>query len=149
MTEKSYGERYKDEMDKQMTHNNQANEQVDHPAHYGGKDNPYETIRVIEAWGMNFNRGNALKYLSRAGKKQPSSRESAITDLEKAIWYLQREVNSLKGYPEKAQGAIAGSGIGIGISSQLGAGRTGVNFDAEQLKQEHAEQLKRQRTNRD
>lgn len=66
---------------------------IDHPAYYGGKDNPYEAIKVIEAWNLNFNRGTALKYLSRAGKKDPAKE---IEDLEKAIWYLVREVATLK-----------------------------------------------------
>jgi hypothetical protein len=63
-------------------------EKVDHPAHYGGKDNPYEAIKVIEAWKLGFCLGNAVKYISRAGKKG-----DACEDLEKAIWYLQREVD--------------------------------------------------------
>jgi hypothetical protein len=62
-------------------------EQIDHPAHYGGADDPYEAIKVIEAWGLGFNLGNALKYVSRAGKKG-----DALTDLKKAAWYLQREI---------------------------------------------------------
>lgn len=66
-------------------------EQVDHPDHYGGADNPYETIKVIEAWGMGFNLGNAVKYLSRAGKKG-----DLIEDLRKARWYLDREIASLE-----------------------------------------------------
>lgn len=67
-------------------------EKVNHPNHYGGADNPYEAIKVIEAWDLNFNLGNATKYISRAGKK------GEITeDLKKAIWYLQREVKKLEG----------------------------------------------------
>lgn len=60
---------------------------VDHPNHYGGKDNPYECIKVIEAWGLGFNLGNLLKYVSRAGKK-----DSLVEDLKKARWYLDREI---------------------------------------------------------
>ena len=68
-------------------------EQVNHPAHYGGADNPYETIKVLEAWLSpeqisGFCIGNALKYLSRAGLKTPD----ALTDLKKARWYLDREI---------------------------------------------------------
>lgn len=66
-------------------------EMVDHPKHYGGKDNPYEAIKVIEAWDLGFNLGNTLKYISRAGKK-----DSTIQDLEKAVWYLQREIQNRK-----------------------------------------------------
>lgn len=65
---------------------------VNHPTHYGGKDNPYEAIKVIEAWGLGFSLGNVIKYISRAGIKT----ESPIEDLEKALWYLQRELNNLK-----------------------------------------------------
>jgi hypothetical protein len=62
-------------------------EAVNHPAHYGGADNPYEAIKVIEAWGLGFNLGNAVKYISRAGRKG-----SRAEDLRKARWYLDREI---------------------------------------------------------
>ncbi len=42
---------------------------VQHPVHYGGADNLYEAIKVIEAWELDFCLGNVLKYISRAGKK--------------------------------------------------------------------------------
>lgn len=61
-------------------------EGIDHPAHYGG-NTVYETIKVIEAWDLNFNLGNAVKYISRADEK-----DDAIRDLKKAVWYLQREI---------------------------------------------------------
>jgi len=60
---------------------------VNHPPHYGGKDDPYEAIKVIEAWGLGFNLGNCVKYLCRAGKKG-----DLITDLQKARFYLEREI---------------------------------------------------------
>ena len=66
-------------------------EAVDHPAHYGGADNPYEAIKVIEAWGLGFNLGNAVKYVSRAGKK-----DDALQDLRKARWYLDREIQNME-----------------------------------------------------
>ena len=65
---------------------------VNHPDHYGGVDNPYEAIKVIEAWGADFCIGNCLKYLCRAGAKGDE-----IEDLEKAAWYLQRRIKQLKG----------------------------------------------------
>lgn len=68
-------------------------ENVSHPKHYGGKENPYEAIKVIEAWGLEFCLGNTLKYISRAGKKDP---QKELEDLEKALWYLQRRVQFLK-----------------------------------------------------
>lgn len=68
-------------------------ESVDHPKHYGGKENPYEAIKVIEAWDLDFCLGNVIKYLSRAGKKHI---DKEIEDLEKALWYLQRKIEYLK-----------------------------------------------------
>ena len=63
---------------------------VDHPAHYGGAENTYEAIKVIEAWELGFNLGNVVKYISRAGKKG-----SRLDDLKKAQWYLTREIEKL------------------------------------------------------
>jgi Protein of unknwon function (DUF3310) len=63
---------------------------VDHPSHYGGKNNPYEAIKVIEAWELDFHLGNAVKYIARAGKK-----DDMLTDLEKARWYLDRRIEQL------------------------------------------------------
>jgi hypothetical protein len=68
-------------------------EAVNHPEHYGGKDNPYEAIKVIEAWDLGFRLGNSVKYISRAGKKNP---EKELEDLKKAAWYLQREIEQLE-----------------------------------------------------
>ena len=69
----------------------ETNSQIDHPQHYKGKDNPYEVIKVIEAWKLNFNLGNVLKYIGRLGDK-----DEEIQELEKALWYLQREINNRK-----------------------------------------------------
>jgi 5S rRNA maturation endonuclease (ribonuclease M5) len=66
---------------------------VNHPEHYGGETNPYEAIKVIEAWNLGFCLGNVVKYISRAGKKDP---DKHIQDLEKALWYLQREIDIQK-----------------------------------------------------
>lgn len=66
---------------------------VNGPQHYGGKENPFEAIKVIEAWGLGFNLGNTVKYISRAGKKDPLKE---IEDLEKALWYLNRQIENLK-----------------------------------------------------
>jgi len=63
---------------------------VDHPNHYGGKDDPFEAIKVIEAWDLGFNLGNTVKYIRRAGHKEDSSR---VEYLKKALWYLQREID--------------------------------------------------------
>ena len=70
-----------------------SEERINHPAHYGGEDNPYEAIKVIEAWGLGFHLGNAVKYISRAGKKS----RNPLEDLEKARWYLNREIERITG----------------------------------------------------
>jgi hypothetical protein len=71
-------------------------ETVNHPAHYGGAANLYEAIKVIEAWDLGFNLGNAVKYISRAGKKG-----DALEDLKKAAWYLQREIENREKQPQR------------------------------------------------
>lgn len=73
-------------------------EQVNHPSHYGGENNPYEAIKVIEAWDMGFRLGNAVKYISRCGKKDLKGDvlKSTIEDLKKASWYLNREISALE-----------------------------------------------------
>ena len=68
-------------------------DKVNHPAYYGGKDNPYEAIKVIDAWHLDFCLGNAVKYISRAGKKDP---QTEVQDLEKAMWYIQHRIDQLK-----------------------------------------------------
>ena len=77
----------------QLGKNGKPNEAVNHPKHYGGEDNPYEAIKVIEAWDLDFCLGNAVKYISRAGKKD-SSKE--LEDLNKAIWYLKRRSEQIQ-----------------------------------------------------
>lgn len=69
-----------------------SEEQVNHPAHYGGEANPYEAIKVIEAWDLGFCLGNTVKYISRAGKKHS---DCSKQDLKKALWYLEREINNM------------------------------------------------------
>ena len=66
-------------------------ESVNHPSHYGGKDNPCEVIKVIEAHYLGFNLGNTIKYILRADRKGRRSE-----DLKKALWYLNREVSRLE-----------------------------------------------------
>lgn len=61
------------------------------PPHYGGKDNPYEAIKVIEAWELDFCLGNVVKYISRAGKK---NKDKELEDLLKAQWYLNKHIET-------------------------------------------------------
>lgn len=69
-------------------------EQVNHPDHYQfGKNNEYEAIKVIDAWGLGFSLGNTVKYISRAGKKDPTKE---LEDLKKAKFYLEHHINTLE-----------------------------------------------------
>ena len=60
---------------------------VNHPKHYTSDPSGVECIEISENW--SFCLGNALKYLWRSGKKDA---DTSIQDLEKAIWYIQREI---------------------------------------------------------
>lgn len=71
---------------------------VHHPQHYGG-NTVYEVIKVIEAWGLCFHLGNAVKYIARAGHKDPAKE---CEDLEKSIWYIRRKIARLRGKPDRA-----------------------------------------------
>lgn len=67
------------------------NDPVNHPAHYTfGR---FEVIDVIEDWNLGFHEASAVKYIARAGKKNP---KKTIEDYSKAVWYLQRKINQLK-----------------------------------------------------
>lgn len=71
------------------------NDPVNHPSHYTkGK---IEVADFIADQKLNFDRGNAVKYVCRAGSKDP---EKEIQDLEKAIWYINHEIKMLKGESE-------------------------------------------------
>lgn len=61
------------------------------PAYYKSSSG-LESIQVIEAFGLGFCLGNAVKYILRAGKK-----DSAIDDLQKARWYIDREITNREG----------------------------------------------------
>ena len=63
---------------------------VEHPAHYM-KDSGHEVIDVINAWDLHYNLGNAIKYIARAGRKNP---ETLVEDLEKAIFYIKWHIEN-------------------------------------------------------
>ena len=67
------------------------NDNVNHPSHY--TDGKIEVIDFIEDKKLNFHRGNAVKYIARAGKKNTANE---VEDLEKAVWYINREIERLK-----------------------------------------------------
>jgi len=62
---------------------------VSHPAHYTASG--VETIDAIEAWQLDYHLGNVVKYVSRAGKKDPAR---TLEDLRKARWYLDRAIRN-------------------------------------------------------
>lgn len=67
---------------------------VNRPSHY--TDGKIEVIDFIEDKKLNFHRGNAVKYIARAGKKDPAKE---IQDLEKARWYIGREIERIQQIP--------------------------------------------------
>lgn len=71
-------------------------DRVNHPLHYNtGK---IEVIEYIEDQKLGYHLGNAVKYLSRAGKKDPAK---TVEDLEKAVWYIRRQIAVVKGTPPR------------------------------------------------
>lgn len=64
---------------------------VNHPRHYTSHPSGVECIQITEH--MNFNCGNAVKYLWRASEK------NGLEDLRKAVWYVNREIERLTKYP--------------------------------------------------
>lgn len=81
---------YKREEDKVKEEQEEKNDPVNHPKHYTmGK---IEVIHFIQDKKLNFARGNAVKYIVRAGIKDP---EKEIEDLEKAIFYLRAEIEDI------------------------------------------------------
>ena len=67
-----------------------SHDAVNKPAHY--TDGKIEVIDFIEDKNLGFHLGNAVKYISRAGKKDPNK---TVEDLQKAKWYLEREIRKL------------------------------------------------------
>ena len=67
------------------------NDIINNPSHYT-EGRKHEPIDVTNDWGLNFNLGNVVKYISRAGRK-----DDKLIDLQKAAFYLQYEIKSLQG----------------------------------------------------
>lgn len=76
------------------------NDIINHPSHY--TDGKIEVIDFIEEKQLNFHRGNAIKYIARAGKK---NKETEIEDLKKADWYINREIQRLEKLKKQRQKA--------------------------------------------
>jgi hypothetical protein len=70
---------------------NESHEMVNSPQHYQS-DGGIEAIDVIDAFKLNFNLGNAIKYILRADSKGNKKQ-----DLEKSLWYINRELSKFKG----------------------------------------------------
>ena len=66
---------------------------IHNPSHYAA-GRKYETIEVIDDWELGYRLGNSVKYISRAGRKDPAK---TVEDLKKARWYLDREIAALEG----------------------------------------------------
>ena len=81
---------------------NSLKESINHPMHYGGENDTYETIKVIEAWEMDFIEGNILKYLRRYKKK------NGLEDLQKSLWYLEYLINKYKSNDKQKRGITLG-----------------------------------------
>ena len=73
------------------------NSAVNHPKHYAYSK--FEPKDVIREWGLNFNLGNAVKYIARAGRK-----DDIVQDLEKAKQYLEFEIEAIKAERENKNG---------------------------------------------
>ena len=69
-----------------------SNDPVNHPGHY--TDGKIEVSDFIADKNLNFFRGNVIKYICRAGKKDP---DKEIEDLKKAQWYINREIERVEG----------------------------------------------------
>ena len=68
-----------------------SNDPVNHPSHY--TDGKIEVIDFIEDKKLGFCLGNAVKYIARAGKKDPSKE---VEDLKKAAWYVDRRIREIE-----------------------------------------------------
>lgn len=78
---------------------------VEHPAHYGGADNPYEAIKVLREWQLDEDAylWNVGKYLSRAGHKDGNS---PLQDLMKARYYLDYKIRLLEEQQKIAESVV-------------------------------------------
>ena len=87
---------------------------VNHLAHY--TDGKIEVIDFIEDKKLNYHRGNAVKYICRAGKKDP---EKEIEDLQKAAWYINREIQRLTAQKQRAARAEELRAVSVTFADDL------------------------------
>lgn len=89
---------YRDKPEQPIENIDKLPDMVNHPTHY--TDGGIETIDFIESKKLDYYTGNAVKYISRAGKKDASKE---IQDLQKAIWYINRKISKLKQTQDEAK----------------------------------------------
>lgn len=90
------------------------NDMVNNPSHY--TDGRIEVIDFIEDKKLNYHRGNALKYLCRAGKKDPAKE---VEDLQKAVWYINREIQRLEAQKQKDAREAELKAVGVTFADDL------------------------------
>ena len=90
------------------------NDMVNHPSHY--TDGNIEVIDFIEDKCLNYHRGNAVKYICRAGKKDP---DKTIEDLQKAEWYLHREIQRLEAQKQKDAREAELKAVGVTFADDI------------------------------
>ena len=90
------------------------NDAVKHPSHY--TDGNIEVIDFIEDKKLNYHRGNAVKYICRAGKKDPAKE---VEDLQKAIWYINREIQRLEAQKQRDARAEELRAVGVTFADDL------------------------------
>ena len=76
------------------------------PDHYKGNKAGIQAIDIIEIFDLNFSRGNAVKYILRAGRKDEKGYDALtkeIEDLKKARWYVDREIERLMGVRDESK----------------------------------------------
>ncbi len=102
-----------------------SEEQVNHPSHYNS--GAIEVIDYIEdnGWAEGFCLGNAVKYISRAGKKD---NESTIKDVSKARWYIDRYLQFL-GKTDDQRKRDVGQGILDKLDAMLAEAATRKRFE--------------------
>ena len=86
---------------------------VNHPSHYTADPSGVECIQITRH--RNFNVGNAIKYLWRAGLKDEAR---TIEDLEKAMFYIKDEIGRLRGNTERPDEGDPGTGISVDFSGE-------------------------------
>lgn len=101
-----------------------APDMVNHPKHYTDHPTGVECIDIVEH--MTFNRGAAIKYIWRAGKKH-----DAIEDLKKAKWFVEREIKRLEAQSrsEEHVSARADAPGSVEVVTAEGAGSDGTGMD--------------------